>query len=67
MESALDDAVRRTVDASIASGDLLNVEAESKRLAEAHPASGLDAGAIAELLFKAGVSARVPLSWGADK
>ncbi len=67
MGKSLDDDIRATVEEAIGSGDLLHIPAASKRLAAAHPGSGLGPGEIAEILFRAGVSARVPLEWGAER
>jgi hypothetical protein len=66
MGKSLDDDIRATVEQAIRSGDLLHIPEASKRLAAAHPGSGLGASQIADLLLRAGVSARVPLEWGAD-
>jgi hypothetical protein len=65
MGKSLDDDIRATVEQAISSGSLLQIPEASKRLAAAHPASGLSVAEIAEILLRAGVSARVPLEWGA--
>jgi hypothetical protein len=65
MGKSLDDDIRATVEQAINSGDLLHIPQASKRLAAAHPQSGLGASDIADLLFRAGISARVSLEWGA--
>lgn len=67
MGKSLDEAIRATVDEAISSGELLHIPDASRRLAAAHPESGLAAGEIGELLFKAGVDARIPLEWGEDR
>lgn len=67
MGKSLDDDIRATVEQAIRSGDLLHIPEQSKRLAAAHLGSGLAAGEIADLLFRAGISARVPLEWGAGE
>ena len=65
MGKSLDDDIRATVEQAIGSGSLLHIPEASKRLAAAHPGSGLSVAEIAEILLRAGVSARVPLEWGA--
>lgn len=64
MPISLDDDIRATVDSAIATGDLLHISQEAKRLADAYPESGLDLAGVAELLLKAGVSARVSIELG---
>ena len=64
MAKSLDEDIRATVDEVIGSGGLLHIPETSKRLAAEHAASGVGVGEIADLLLKAGVSARVPLEWG---
>jgi hypothetical protein len=66
MGKSLDEDIRATVEQAIGSGGLLHIPEASKRLAAAHPQSGLGASEIAEILLRAGVSARVPLEWGAS-
>ena len=64
MNRSLDEDIRAVVDAAIGSGELLQVSDASRRLAAAHPDAGLEAEQIAELVLRAGISARVPLEWG---
>ena len=64
MGKSLDDDIRAIVEQAIDSGSLLHIPEASKQLAAAHPGSGLGPSEIAEILLRAGVSARVPLEWG---
>ncbi|HWT31984.1 MAG TPA: hypothetical protein VN240_13290 [Propylenella sp.] len=67
MGISLDDDIRAIVEQAIDSGGLLHIPEASKRLAAAHPGSGLAASEIADILLRAGVSARVPLEWGSSR
>ena len=67
MSGSLDEDIRRTVDEAINSGDVLHIPEASKRLAAAHAKLGLDQAAIAQLVLKAAVRARVPLEMGATR
>ncbi len=59
----LDEAIREVVEKAISSGEVLRVSQAAGQLAAAHPDCGLSLQDIAERLFKAGVSARIPLEW----
>lgn len=58
----LDEAIRRAVARAIDTGEVLNVEAEARRLAAGYP--GTAPNRIAELLIEAGVGARINLELG---
>ncbi len=65
--ASLDEGIRATIDDAIHTGDLLHIPEASRRIVADHPHSGLDAADVAELLLRAGVSARVPLEWASPQ